>query len=265
MKKVISSLKKALDIFNQPELRILPGNVAFFFVLALIPIITILVIIASYFSISVDTIIDFIKNILPEEAFSLVESVISGKGFDTSVGAFNLIAFFVASNGTYAIISASNTMYQVGKSDNLKNRIKAIILLFILLFLIIFLMIVPIFGEKILSLFETTRIIEILRLIHKIGEWPLTIFMIYVNLKLIYTIAPSIKVSSSTTTYGAMFTTTIWTIVTFIFSYYLEHFANYNVLYGNLSSLIILMMWLYIISYVFVMGIAINVANFENN
>ena len=89
--------------------------------------------------------------------------------------------------------------------------------------------------------------------------------MIYVNLKLIYTIAPSIKVSSSTTTYGAMFTTTIWTIVTFIFSYYLEHFANYNVLYGNLSSLIILMMWLCIISYLFIMGIAINVANFENN
>lgn len=265
MNKFISYVKKAIQTFNQPEMRILPGNIAFFFVLALIPIITIVVVLASYFSISVDTIIDFVKNVLPEEASNLVVEVISGKGFDSSVGAFNIIALFVASNGTYAIVSASNTLYQVTSSDTLKDRIKAIILLFILLFLIVFLIVVPLFGEKILSLFEPSSFIEFLRIIHRIGEWPLTIFMIYINLKLIYTIAPSIRVSSSSTTYGALFTTTIWTIATVIFSYYLEHFANYNVLYGNLSSLIILMMWLYIISYVFVMGIAINVTNFENN
>lgn len=265
MKKIALYIKKAFQTFNQPEMRILPGNIAFFFVLALIPIITMLVVIASYFSISIDTIITFIDNLLPKEASSLIIEVISGKGFDSSVGVFNIIALFAASNGTYAIVNASNTLYQVTRSDTLKDRIKSIILLFILLMLIVFLIIVPLFGEKILALFETTPFIESLRIIHKVGEWPLTIFIIYVNLKLIYTIAPSIKVTSESTTYGAIFTTTIWTIATAIFSYYLSHFANYNVLYGNLSSLIILMMWLYIISYVFVMGIAINVTNFEQN
>ena len=265
MKKISLHIKKAIETFNQPEMRILPGNIAFFFVLALIPIITMLVVIASYFSISIDTVITFIDNLLPKEASNLIIEVISGKGFDSSVGVFNIIALFVASNGTYAIVNASNTLYQVTKSDSLKDRIKAIILLLILLMLIIFLLIVPIFGEKILALFETTPFIEALRIVYKIGQWPLTIFTIYVNLKLIYTIAPSIRVTSESTTYGAMFTTTIWSIATAVFSYYLSHFANYNVLYGNLSSLIILMMWLYIISYVFVMGIAINVTNFEQN
>ena len=259
--KITRSIKKILKTFNKPEMRILPGNIAFFFVLALIPIITTVVVIAAYFSISIETIINFIENLLPEEASSLIIESISGKGFDTSVGIFNLIALFVASNGTYAIISASNTLYQVKYSDNLKDRIKSLILLFILLFLIIFIIIVPLFGEKILSLLGNSQIVETLRIIHKIGQWPLTIFMIYINLKLIYTIAPSVKVTSKSTTYGAIFTTTIWTIVTAIFSYYLQHFANYNILYGNLSSLIILMMWLYIISYVFVMGVAINVTN----
>lgn len=265
MKKVTTYIKRAFATFNQPEMRILPGNVAFFFVLALIPILTILVVIASYLGVSVENIISFVQNVFPEEAGNLVAEVISGKGFDSSVGTFNVIALFVASNGTFAIVSASNTLYQVYHSDTLKDRIKAIILLFILLFLIVFLIVVPILGEHILALFESTPIIEYLKVLHKIGQWPLTIFMIYINLKLIYTIAPSVKVSSSSTTYGAMFTTTIWTIATAIFSYYLKHFANYNVLYGNLSNLIILMMWLYIISYVFVMGIAINVTNYEQN
>lgn len=263
LKRFSSYVKKAFKLFNQPEMRILPGNIAFFFVLALIPIVTMLVVLASYFSISVDTIIDFIENLLPNDASGLIISAISGKGFDSSVGIFNIIALFVGSNGTYAIISASNTLYQVHHGDELKNRLKSIVLLFILLFLIVFLLVVPLFGKMILSLFGDGAIIVTLRLIYKIGHLPLTIFMIYFNLKLIYTIAPSIRVTSKSTTYGAMFTTVIWTISTVIFSYYLEHFANYNVLYGNLSSLIILMMWLYIISYVFVMGIAINVTNFE--
>ena len=82
-------------------------------------------------------------------------------------------------------------------------------------------------------------------------------------MKLIYTIAPSKKIASSSTTYGAIFTTVIWTVATAVFSSYLKHFANYDVIYGNLSSIIILMMWLYIISYVFVMGIAINAVVYE--
>lgn len=265
MTKLKYYIKKALTILKQDEMSVLPGNVAFFFVLALIPIITIVVVIASYFSISVDTIIAFVQNLLPQEASSLIVDAISGKGFDTSVGAFNIIAFFVASNGTVAIINASNTLYKVTNSDPLKERIKSIILLFILVFLIVFLIVVPLFGAKILSLFDASPIIENLTILHHIFQWPLTFFMIYVNLKLIYTIAPSVKVKSSSTTYGAMFTTIIWTIATAIFGYYLKHFANYDLVYGNLSSLIILMMWLYIISYVFVMGIAINVTNWEEN
>lgn len=257
--------QKAFNTFNQMEMRILPGNIAFFFVLALIPIITTVVVIASYFSISINTIIDFIQTLVPGEASKLVVDAISGKGFDTSVGAFNIIALFVASNGTYAIINSSNTLYQVHDSDLLKDRIKSILLLIILLLLIVFLLLVPMFGEKILSLFGNTPIIYQLRLIYNIIRWPSTIFLIYVNLKLIYTIAPSKKIESKSTTYGALFTTIIWTVATAIFSYYLKYFANYDVIYGNLSSIIILMMWLYIISYVFVMGIAINVTRLNEN
>lgn len=265
MKKFLYYIKRAFKIFSQMEMRVLPGNVAFFFVLALIPMLTLVVIIASYFSISIETVISFIKNLLPGEAGNLVVEFISGKGFDTSVGAFNIVAFFVATNGTYAVINAANTLYQVDKTDTLKDRIKSMLLLLILVLLIIFIIVVPLFGEKILSLFGSGPIVKNISLIYQVLRWPTTFFLIYTNLKLIYTIAPSKVIPSSSTTYGAAFTTIIWTIATAIFSYYLSHFANYNVIYGNLSSIIILMMWLYIISYVFVMGIAINVTNLNEN
>lgn len=265
MKKLNYYIKKIYETFNKLEIRILPGNIAFFFVMALIPIITLVAIIASYFSISINTIIDFVQTMIPGEAGDLIVEVISGKGFDSSVGVFNIVALFVASNGTYAIINACNTLYHVRETDSLKDRIKAIIMLLALLFLIVFLILVPIFGERIISLLGNNNIIEQVKIIYRILRWPITFLLLYFNLKLIYTIAPSKKISSSSTTYGAIFTTIIWTIVTAIFGYYLKYFANYNVIYGNLSNIIILMIWLYIISYVFVLGIAINVTKSEEN
>lgn len=265
MKKLNYYIKKIFQTFNKLEMRVLPGNIAFFFVMALIPMITIIVMIASYFSISVDTVIQFIENTFPKEAGELIVEVVSGKGFDSSIGTFNIVALFVASNGAYAIINACNTLYQVNDTDPLKDRIKSIILLLLLLFLIVFLLLVPIFGEKILSLFGKSKLINQIQFIYKLLRWPATFFFIYFDLKLIYTIAPSKKIPSSTTSYGAIFTTTIWTVTTAIFGYYLKYFANYNVIYGNLSSIIILMMWLYIISYVFVLGIAINITKAETN
>jgi len=265
MNKIKFYMEKAFKTFNKLEMRVLPGNIAFFFVLALVPIITLIALLASYFSISIDTIINFIQNIVPGEASEIITEAISGKGFDGRIGTFNIIALFIASNGTYALITAANTLYKVKERDVIKDRVKAVILLFLLLCLIIFLLLVPMFGGKLLSLLGNNRLVKEIKIIYNILKWPTTIFLIYVNLKLIYTIAPNIKISSKSTTWGSLFTTVIWTIATAIFGYYLKYFANYNIVYGNLSNIIILMIWLYIISYVFVMGIAINVTKLEEN
>jgi len=256
--------KKLLKVFTKKELRVLPGNIAFFAVLALIPIITIIIWIASYFSISIDTVINSIENFIPPQVSSIIIKYISGNGFDTSLGTFNIITFFIASNGTYAIITSSNTLYKIEQTDSIKDRVKSVILLTILIILIVFLLLVPMFGGKIINLIGDSTITKELLLIYRLLKWPLTIFIIYFNLKLIYTISPSEQIKSKDTTYGALFTTIIWTIATAVFSYYLQYFARYDIIYGNLSSIIILMMWIYILAYVFVLGMAINTINLNN-
>ena len=97
MKKIRYYIEKAFKTFNKQEMRILPGNIAFFFVLALVPIITLIAVVASYFSVSMETIISFIESLVPSEASEIIIETISGKGFDGSIGTFNIIALFVAS------------------------------------------------------------------------------------------------------------------------------------------------------------------------
>jgi len=259
--------KKLFKILKKPEMSILPSNIAFNLILALIPLLTIVVLIASSFDISIAKVASLVESIIPKQVSDIIIEVISGKGFDNSVGIFNIAAFVIASNGTYAIITTSDALYKIQEKNEIKKRISAIIILLIIITLFVFLLVIPIFGENILELMNKAKILENFTdeiiLIFKILKWPLTLLIIYFNIKLIYAVAPSKNIKSSETTYGAVFTTIMWSILTIVFRFYLAYFARYDILYGNLSSIIILMIWIYLLSYIFTLGIAINVSRIE--
>ena len=260
-------LKKLNKILRKPEMTILPSNIAFNIILAIIPLLTIVVLIASNFGISINFVTNLINNIMPEQVSSVIIDAISGKGFDRSVGIFNIVAFAIASNGTYAIINTSNTLYKIKDNDYVKARVSSIILLFIVIILFVFLLIVPIFGNNILSIMKRAKLLskyaDEVFILFNIIKWPVTLLIIYLNIKLIYTIAPSRNIKSEETTYGAIFTTVCWILATLIFKFYLNHFARYDILYGNLAAIIIMMVWTYFLSYIFVLGMAINATRQE--
>ena len=161
----------------------------------------------------------------------------------------------------------ANTLYKVNEVDTIKDRIRATLLLILIVILFLFLIVVPIFGDNILSLIKSAKVfknfINQIILAFKIVKWPFTFLIIYFNIKLIYTIAPSRQIPSSSTTYGALFTTVIWSISTVVFKTYLNNFARYDIVYGNLSAIIILLIWIYTLSYIFVLGMAVNVHEYN--
>lgn len=265
--KIKGYLKKLFKILRKPEMAILPSNIAFNIILAIIPLLTTIVLIASFFDISIDLVTKLVQNMMPSQVSSVIVDVISGKGFDTNVGISNFIAFFLASNGTYAIINASDALYKIDNKDDIKKRVSSLIILIIIIMLLLFLIVVPVFGENIINLMHKAKILEYyvdeIIFTFNILKWPLTLFIIYFNIKLIYTIAPSKNIKSKETTIGAIFTTVMWIISTAIFKFYLTYYARYDILYGNLSSIIIMLVWCYFLSYIFVLGMAINASRRE--
>lgn len=265
MKEKISRyFQKIIIILKKPEMSILPSNIAFNIILAIIPLLTIVVLIASSFDISVSMVAKLVENIMPKQVSSIIIEAITGKGFDGQIGLFNIMAFYIASNGMYALIETSDALYKITETDVIKKRVSSIIMLLIILTLFVFLLIVPVFGENILNLLSHMAIFEqhideTIDLFNII-KWPITIFIIYFNVKLIYTVAPSKNIKSKDTTIGAIFTTIMWLLLIVVFRFYLANFAKYDILYGNLSSIIIMMVWIYALSYIFTLGMAINVS-----
>ncbi len=263
--KIKRNIRRVFKAFNKMEMRVLPGNVAFFFILAIIPTVNMIIFVITKLSVSINTVMRLLSKFLPNDVCQIVVNALATKNFEGRLGLFSIIVLLVASNGTYAIINASNALYKIKNNDVIRNRVKSIILLVIMISLIMFVLLVPIMGEKLILLINNKKLYNDAFAIYRIFRWPVSFFLIYTSLKLIYTISPSVSIRSSSTTYGALFTTIIWIIASLVFSFYLSNIADYSVVYGNLSNIIVLVIWLYLISYVFVMGIAINSVFYDEN
>lgn len=267
MKKIKEYIEKLYNIIITPSMKFLPGNIAFFLVLSIFPILTLIGVIASGFSIDINSIINALDSALPSDVASILGSFIAGKGFDRNIGVFMILGFFLASNGAHAIILASNNLYGFPNSDYIKRRVKAVFIIILILMLFIFMLGFIAFGNHILNLIlkqiGDTTLSSLIYNLFIILKWPFAIFIIFFNVKLIYTIAPDWKILSKRTTNGAVFTTISWIVVVQIYSYWVTHFSNYDLFYGSLSNIVVLMLMTYIISYILVIGIAINAKSSE--
>lgn len=261
MEQVKKFLNKVIYILKKPYMRVLPGQLAFFTVLSLVPLIAILGTIASYFNVSLASFNDILEYI-PADLSSMISTGFGNKGLTFNFIVFLLTAFFLASNGSHSIIITSNEIFGIKGRGFFGRRIKAILITFILVWIILFTLIVPVFGNSIFHFlriqFGNLKVIEVCARIFDIIKIPVTMIFMFYAVKIIYNIAPDEKKVVVKNNIGPAFTTIMWIIGTEIYSVYTKFFSNYNLFYGSISNIIILMIWLYYLSYVFVLGMAIN-------
>ena len=181
-----------------------------------------------------------------------------------------VFGLIISANGCHAIILASNTIFEVENASYLKRMIKAIILTFCIILLFAFIVIVPLFGKSILALIGTftdflTQNKKLVNAVYVILQVPVSLIFVYFFIKLVYTIAPDENIPSKYMTKGAIFTTISWLLLTNVFSYYINNIAKYDMIYGNLTNIVILLLWFYGLAYVFVLGLYLNKYNTDTN
>jgi len=262
-------IKKLIEIIKKTEIKILPGQIAFFLFVSFVPIVTLILYLGLILSIGTDSIQAFVNKIFPLEVSSLLIPYVNNVGIDFSTIIFMITGFLVASNGPNSIILASNSLYKFDDKNYLKRRIKAFIMTILLVLLFIFIILFLAFGDKIISLILNIKILSniksYLQFIYILLKWPLGLFIIFFIVKLLYIWSLNIKIPSKYMTKGAIFTTFTWYFATIIYSIYINNFQNYNLFYGGLSNIIMIMMWVYLLSYLFVIGMIINYDFYNQN
>ena len=251
--------KKMIDMIKSPEMRVLPGQLAFFIVMALIPLVAIIRVLTIKLGIPLTEIA--FGEAIPKDVMKLLNNM-DGATMNFNIVTFFILGFVLASNGAHSMIITSNEIYHIKSRDFLSRRVKAVLMTMLIVGLFLFLLLVPVFGDQIFEAIKANvnnkHTVNVFYNIYQIIKFPLMIVILFLNIKLIYVMAPDIKIKSSTTTKGALFTTIGWIIVSEFYSLYTTYFVRYDVFYGSLSSILILLIWVYFLSYIFSLGLIIN-------
>jgi membrane protein len=250
------------DAFWRPEMLILPGQIAFFLFLSVIPTITLIGYVCAYANISNDLFQELLSNVFSGEIASLIAPVITSTEITPAFFITLGVGYFIASNGMSSIIVASNTIYGIKDSGFFKRRLKAIIMQLVIVLLLLFVLIIPLLSESIINILKyfsldsqtSTIVTKTLNILNGPVSW----VVIFIFIKIIYTMAPDKEIPGRNANGGAIFTTIGWVVVTMLYAYYINNYSMYSIFYGSLANIVVLMLWVYFLSYIFVIGMAMN-------
>ena len=236
------------------------ASTAFFLFLSLIPMLMLICSILPYTPIKKSDIITAVT-LLPQTLSPLLTSLIQSI-YDSTFGVMSIAAIVTvwsAGKGVLALMRGLNAMNGVVEDRNyVLQRIIASFYLIIFLITIIFLLIVMVFG----NLFADTIVRHVPQmedlfalLLHFRGlfSW----CMMTLIFAVMYTYIPNCKLKFSHQIPGAVFSATTWNIFSWGFSMYIQQFNGFD-MYGSLTTIVIVMLWLYFCFYLFLIGAHIN-------
>lgn len=268
MERAERYVRKMIAIIKRPEMRILPGELAFFLAISLIPLAALLGAIASTFSIEVSTLEALMQGTIPQGVIDFIVEIMNNKLPNFNITVFLISAFILASNGPHSMIVTSNEIYKIKPRNYLNRRFKAILMTFVMAGLFLILFLIPIYGDYIFELITRNitnlKIHQFIYITYQLIKYPLLIVVLHFNIKLLYIMAPDEKIKSMTTTKGAIFTTLGWLVASEVYSVYIGVFTSYDKFYGSISNIVILLLWIYILAYIFVLGMIINAGTYKS-
>jgi membrane protein len=241
------------------------AGVAFFVLLALFPAITALVSGSGLF-LNATTITDnfsLLEDILPGNVLDLMReqaSHIAAKGGGAlSVGVIVglLVALWSTMSAVKAVIDALNVIYEQLESRSF-IRLNLVALVFTLSGFAAFLLVIGavVVLPLILSFVGLGSVTATLAWIVR---WPALFVSLLVGLAVLYRYAPDRKHARwQWVSVGSVFAAVAWIGASFLFSWFLAHFANYNATYGSLGAAVGMMVWLWISTTVVLLGAELN-------
>ncbi|WHY98150.1 YihY/virulence factor BrkB family protein [Peribacillus simplex] len=263
MNKSIKFSKKLIKEIKEDRVTGLAAEQAYYYLLALFPLLVLLLSILPYLNIDIQTALDTIKTFMPAETMEVVEKNIINILSERNGGLLTfgfLGTIWSASNGMNAFIHSMNIAYDVEETRNfIKARIISIVLTLGLVVAFIVMLGLPVFGKVIIDLLQQViPIPEEMQILFSLLRWVIAVVVISLVLAFLYRFAPNKSFPIKHVIPGAVTATVLWLGISLGFSFYVSNFANYSSTYGSLGGVIILMLWLYLSGLIFVIGGEIN-------
>lgn len=253
-----SFFKKAFISFFEDDVPSMAAQLAFYINVAFFPFVVFMFIIISTTPLlSEENLYDLIS-ILPNQTSMLVYDVLHHVSTSKSIAIVSgTLSLWSMSNAIVTITKALNKFYDVDEDRNfIKTRLIgiffAILILVTILLNFILILAGSLIGSFLIKFWPRYFVLwNVLRIMVPFS-------LMIVLFAFIYKTLPNINLSFKKSVWGAVFTSVLWTSFSAIFSYYANNFAKYDIIYGSIAGIIILFTWIFVSSYIILMGGELN-------
>ncbi len=263
-RQIKKALARTYQDFNRNDYLTHAGALAYYFLLALFPLLIFLASILAYVPIPnlFDQAVGIMSRVVPADAMGVVRGVL-GDILRTNKGLLSasiLAAVFTSSGGFNALIGALNIAYDVKEERPFwKRRLLAIgftILVGLMVSIALMAMALgPQFGSWVAAHLGASPIFVIL---WPYLRWGAVVGFTILSIELLYFLGPNVRQHFLAQIPGAIFAVVTWVAASYCLGWYLRSFSNYNATYGVLGAVIILMLWLYLTALALLLGAELN-------
>lgn len=259
--KIYQLQKEIRRTVAEAEVAAYASGAAFFLFLSIIPMIMLISGLIPQDAIAQKDMVNISQAVIPDRVYSFLMGIIdSYHGDNVTLLSFSaVIVIWSASKGVLAMMRGLNHIYNIDESRNyVILRLEAAFYTLFLLVAIILSIGILVFGNTVADMLipdsgfaaKLWKVVGSLRHIF-------VACMISVVFCTMYSMLPNNQLSWSAHYPGAVFTSAFWTLYSFAFSIYIDYFGGFS-MYGSLTTIIIVMIWLYFCMYIFFCGALVN-------
>ena len=256
---VILGFRKLSDPYYQGA----AAEIAFYFLLSIVPTLILLSQLLGLFSISLDGIRDWLNtDMIRVEGADMILLLLDYSPSGVNSVFLAITAVWAASRAQFAMLRITNYTLTDGISTGkgyVRDRIRSLKTVVITVFTIGFSLVILVYGELILKLvFGIVAGSEIAEKTWVMIRWPIAAGLYFLMISYNYYVLPTHRVPYRAVVPGSIFASIGLMAVTWAYSIYTSVSSGYDILYGSFSNFVALMFWFYLLSWVLFLGVILN-------
>lgn len=250
--------------FRDPYYQGFAAQISFYLLLSIVPMLLLLSQILGYFGLSAEEAMGWFSQYTGKQISGMLKNITHFSSAGATNIVFVIVSLWAASRAQFSIMRITNYTFTEGKTTGrgyFRERLRAMVTMAITVFTIAFSLLILAFGDLILKGVLAAFELDPESYIDYIWlylRWVIGLMLYFLMVSFNYYIIPSKRLPFRKILPGSIFASVGMLLVTLVYAKYTNSIANYDIIYGTLSSVAAILFWFFFLAWVMCLGVLVN-------
>ena len=257
-----------LKRYMRDDIGMKAAALSYYLIFSIFPMLILLSMIVGMMHLNASSLDGLLDSLLPKDMIEVLKNYIVyvNDSYNSTLMSFAIIfSIYFPWRFIKSLMESIRVSFGLGKSKHLlRDIIRQLICTLLLPLTILLCLILIIFGQNVITwicsllLPGTIRLSNLLLNLWQYLRFVAAALLMSASLAILYELSMDKPLKVKKILPGILFSIFAWILASVIFSFYVENFANYSVIYGAIGGFMVLLLWLYLTSTIFILGSELN-------